>query len=227
MKIYTDGSCFPNPNGCGGWAFIAVDNNKIIHRGLGSDKSTTNNRMELTAIIEALEWLGDEPATIYSDSQYSINSIIIWYDGWVMRGSVDKKANTDLIGYANELYKKKNVKIEWVRGHDGNEYNEMADELCNLEMMDLYKEINGIELNMGEIKKSFNEMKQKYKNNSPSIFKKTTTRHSDKRNTEKMFNKKLANISQRIEGNKIETITTNIKKPNYIVVNGVKYKKLH
>jgi ribonuclease HI len=227
MKIYTDGSCFPNPNGCGGWAFIVVDNNRVVYRGFGNDKSTTNNRMELTAIIEALEWVGVRQATIYSDSQYSINSIVVWYDGWVKRNTLDKKANTDLIGYANELYKERNVKIEWVRGHDGNEYNEMADELCNLEMMDLYKEINGIELSMAEIKHSFDEMKQKYKNNTPSIFKKTPKKHKDKRGSENIFNKRLAIIAQNTEGNKIETITTNIKKPNYIVVNGVKYKKLH
>ncbi len=131
--IYTDGACSGNP-GPGGWGAILRYNGhkKEIY---GSQKDTTNNRMELTAVIEALSTL-KEPCKVvlYTDSKYIIDGITQWIDGWKAKGwkTANKKhvKNDDLWKKLDELCNGHDINWQWVKGHDGNPGNERADELA-------------------------------------------------------------------------------------------------
>lgn len=127
-EIYTDGSIWPNPGGVGGWAFVKVCKNEKceeIHEVVsGGEDQTTNNRMELRAIIEAIRM--NDNVVIYSDSQYCINSINLWMKRWVKEGQSDR-ANNDMFCEISDLLVGKNIEFKWVRGHNGNKYNEIAD----------------------------------------------------------------------------------------------------
>tara|TARA_B100000212_G_C27283286_1_gene494027 strand:- start:43 stop:498 length:456 start_codon:yes stop_codon:yes gene_type:complete len=132
IKIYTDGSSRGNP-GPGGYGIVLLykDNRKEISQGY---KLTTNNRMELTAVIKALEAIKNDKIKIkiYSDSKYVVESI---EKGWIWnweKKNFNKKLNSDLWKVLIPLYKKFNVKFEWVKGHAGNIENERCDELANL-----------------------------------------------------------------------------------------------
>ncbi len=137
VTVYTDGSCKKNP-GPGGWAAILVygDREKEIS---GGDKLTTNNRMELTAAIEALSALR-EPCEVelWSDSKYLVDAVNLgWAIKWKRMGWIkpDKKAaqNPDLWEILLSLNERHDVKYLWVRGHDGHEYNERCDALAQAE----------------------------------------------------------------------------------------------
>lgn len=120
MIVYTDGSCSPNP-GKGGWGFIAVFSDRDEYYR-GDSKYTTNNIMEMTAVIEALDTFPDEKEfVIYSDSLYVINCAI---------GKWKRKANVKLWEKYDSLSKGKNVSFIWVKGHNGDEYNEKVDKLA-------------------------------------------------------------------------------------------------
>lgn len=152
IEIYTDGSCFPNP-GTGAWAYVVVENDEMIHSDFGADEyDATNNQMELMAIIKGLEYayehLKDRQIVVYSDSQYCVNSITVWFIGWVQKKKLHTKMNTDLIARAYKLYVRTKANIAWVRGHNGNIWNEHADCLCNSEVGRLFKEKNGISLEL-------------------------------------------------------------------------------
>ncbi|GAG14160.1 unnamed protein product [marine sediment metagenome] len=137
-ELYTDGACQPNP-GTGGWAFA------IYERGLARDRitksgrqeNTTNNRMELQAVVEGFEhFLTNCVGTLhlFSDSQYLVNGIEKWCDGWASRGWV-KKDNKPVLNRDlwERIYKLKNnmaLKCTFVRGHTGNHFNELCDELA-------------------------------------------------------------------------------------------------
>ena len=162
IQIYTDGACFPNPNGFGGWAFVAANDNDIKYIESGNERNTTNNRMELTAILMAMQWC-DKGTYIYSDSQYCVNAITKWYDNWVKANKLDERCNIDLIADANELYKEKNLKLKWVKGHNGNVYNETADDWASSEMRALYEEINGVPLSLEEVTAQFAKLKKNQK----------------------------------------------------------------
>ena len=135
VEIFTDGACQGNP-GPGGWGAI------LRYRGTekeisGGEADTTNNRMELTAVIEALQLL-KEPCsvTLYSDSQYVCNAIAKgWAKAWQKNGwrKADRKPalNADLWQTLLELLNRHNVKIVWVKGHAGHPENEKADVLAN------------------------------------------------------------------------------------------------
>ena len=132
IKIYTDGSSRGNP-GPGGYGIVLLykDNRKEISQGY---KLTTNNRMELTAVIKALQSIKNDKLEIkiYSDSKYVVESI---EKGWIWnweKKNFKKKLNSDLWKVVIPLYKKFNVKFEWVKGHAGNIENERCDELANL-----------------------------------------------------------------------------------------------
>lgn len=134
VEIYTDGACSGNP-GVGGWASVLLygQNKKELY---GNDKETTNNRMELTAVIEALKAL-KRPCnvTLYSDSKYVIDSINKdWVYKWEANNWIksDRKPalNTDLWKELLALLEVHRVKFVWVKGHNGNEYNERCDELA-------------------------------------------------------------------------------------------------
>lgn len=123
LEIYTDGSCLKNPNGPGGWAFIFIEEDGTIFSKSDGEKSTTNNRMELTAVIEAIKFIIDKSKEykIYSDSQLTINCAT---------GKWKRKKNLDLWEkYDNEI-KGKNIIFEWVKAHNGNKYNEIVDKFA-------------------------------------------------------------------------------------------------
>ncbi len=133
VEISTDGACLGNP-GPGGWGAI------LRHRGRekrlsGADPATTNNKMELTGAIEGLAAL-TRPSTviIYTDSNYVRNGITKWVAGWQRNGwkTSDKKPvkNAELWRRLIEEEKRHEVTWKWVKGHSGDHYNEIADELA-------------------------------------------------------------------------------------------------
>ena len=130
LKIYTDGSCPYNP-GKGGWAFVIPKMN--IRRG-GHSKKTTNNIMELTAIIRAMEWCIENgySARIYSDSQYCVKGINQWMQKWAKAGWKKPRKNREMWQHIYELDKQFQGSVKWIKGHDGNKYNEQADLLAGL-----------------------------------------------------------------------------------------------
>jgi ribonuclease HI len=134
VEIYTDGACKGNP-GPGGWgAWLKWgDHEKELY---GGEPRTTNNRMELTAVIEALATLKRGcRVRLHTDSQYVHNGISNWIHDWKRRGwrTADRKPvkNLDLWQKLDELTGKHEIEWVWVRGHDGNPGNERADELAN------------------------------------------------------------------------------------------------
>lgn len=136
--VYTDGGCLGNP-GPGGFAALILigDQEQIIS---GRDPATTNNRMELTAAIKALEALPSGlPAIVHSDSQYVVNGITAWLPGWKKRGwkTGDKKPvkNQPLWEQLDTLNSERPVQWIWVKGHAGHEQNERVDGLANAEAM--------------------------------------------------------------------------------------------
>lgn len=134
ITIYTDGSCLGNP-GNGGWGTIIVDNGKEVALS-GGEANTTNNRMELTAVINGLKYL-EKPSIVklYSDSKYICDAV---NKGWVYawKSKNWKKAdgkpalNVDLWEVILELIAKHDVVFIWVKGHNGNKYNEKCDKLA-------------------------------------------------------------------------------------------------
>jgi ribonuclease HI len=135
MRIFTDGSCYPNP-GPGGWAFVAQHSNGVIEEFFGSQADTTNNRMELLAIVKALEWAAGRPCEIFSDSQLCVSTLTTWAQGWKKRGwrkaDGGEPMNLDMVQPAYDLFLRSKAKISWVRGHAGNELNERADVLAGM-----------------------------------------------------------------------------------------------
>jgi ribonuclease HI len=133
IKIWTDGSCLGNP-GPGGWAFIVTDGKNIAERN-GGEPDTTNNRMELSAVIAALMATKKHTEVeIHTDSQYVKNGMQTWLKNWKARGwkTADKKPvkNQDLWIKLDELASQIKIHWIWVRGHDGEEFNERCDELA-------------------------------------------------------------------------------------------------
>jgi ribonuclease HI len=134
VEIYTDGACKGNP-GPGGWGAWMLYNGKEKTM-YGGEALTTNNRMELTAVIRALEAL-KRPCSIklYTDSSYVQKGITEWIIGWKARNwrTADKKPvkNDDLWKALDVLANQHHIEWIWVRGHDGNDGNERADSLAN------------------------------------------------------------------------------------------------
>ena len=135
VEIYTDGACKGNP-GAGGWGALLQSGGKTREL-YGGEALTTNNRMELMAVIRALEAL-KRPCTVrlHTDSQYVQLGISKWIHGWKKNGwrTADKKPvkNADLWRELDELAAKHEIEWLWVKGHAGEEGNERADELANL-----------------------------------------------------------------------------------------------
>lgn len=134
MKIlWTDGSAEPNP-GDGGFAVIEVVNGEGKPVALGSDQDTTNIRMEGSALIAAIKYAGDEGCEIHTDSEFWLNVLTKWADGWAANGWHKKSGpikNLDLVRELYTLYHKYPVRLIWTRGHVGTKFNEMADEWAN------------------------------------------------------------------------------------------------
>ena len=139
IEIYTDGACRGNP-GPGGWGFLILSaegaNRKMVY---GSEPQTTNNRMELTAALKALESLDISPATeitLYTDSEYLRKGMTSWLAGWKKNGWRNAKKepvkNTDLwkqLDTLNIFYT--NINWRWVKAHNGHPENELVDALAN------------------------------------------------------------------------------------------------
>lgn len=131
LLIYTDGAARGNP-GPGGYGVILMWGDKIKELSAGY-RLTTNNRMELMAVIVALQSLTRKhiPLTIYTDSQYVVNSVEKkWLDNWVRTDFKGGKKNKDLWMQYYHLSKQFQVKFKWVKGHADNSYNNRCDELA-------------------------------------------------------------------------------------------------
>jgi ribonuclease HI len=135
VEIYTDGACRGNP-GPGGWGVLLISGarRKTLH---GGEHDTTNNRMELTAVIEALNALkGKRHVRLHSDSKYVLDGINRWIDGWKSRGwkTAAKKPvkNQDLWEALDKARERHVIDWQWVKGHAGDLGNEEADDLANL-----------------------------------------------------------------------------------------------
>lgn len=132
--VFTDGSCTGNP-GPGGWAAVWVIAGEIIKTDTGASKHTTNNRMELEALIAGLKMLPLESNhTLYSDSNLCVQTANNWAKNWKKRGWKRKGgeiANLELVKELYDLYEARpSVKITWIRAHDGSRWNEYVDALA-------------------------------------------------------------------------------------------------
>ena len=135
VEIYTDGACRGNP-GIGGWG-ATLSYNGTVKEIYGGEQQTTNNRMEMTAVIEALSALTKaSTVTLYSDSKYVLQGINDWMPNWKKRNwkTASKQAvkNVDLWQKIDQLTQPHDIKWVWVKGHSGDPGNERADELANL-----------------------------------------------------------------------------------------------
>jgi len=134
ITIYTDGGCDPNP-GPGGWAALIIDG-KTRREISGAEEKSTNNRMELTAAIEALRTIEEHARiTLYTDSQYLKKGIDEWIarslaKNW--RGTSGPVANQDLRRALLKVSGRHQVTWRWLRGHTGNPDNERVDRLCKI-----------------------------------------------------------------------------------------------
>ncbi|MCC6154989.1 MAG: ribonuclease HI [Candidatus Hydrogenedentes bacterium] len=132
VEIYTDGGCQPNP-GTGGWAAILLYGGKEKELS-GAEPNTTNNRMELTAAVRALEALKRPCHVIlHTDSEYLKNGVSTWIHAWKKNGWKRKEGalkNIDLWQRLDDLTSKHKIEWRWVRGHAGHDLNERCDVLA-------------------------------------------------------------------------------------------------
>ncbi|KAA0698548.1 ribonuclease HI [Neorhizobium sp. P12A] len=136
LHVFADGTCHPNP-GAGGWAFVVYQNGNEIHHESGAASRTTNNRMELSAVLAALEWIGKnvtaETASLHSDSSYAVLGCNKWRKGWKKRAWRKGGAeipNADLWKRLDEALAVTPIQLNWVRGHSGIRGNVRADRLA-------------------------------------------------------------------------------------------------
>lgn len=135
ISVYTDGSCLKNPGGSGGYAFLLVDESRNFSTLAKSffEPATTNNRMELKAIISAVKFLNsftslNKKFTIYSDSEYSVKGFNEWSKNWIKKNFKDVK-NDDLWRELLSL-NFDNIQLKWVKAHDINRYNNFVDKIA-------------------------------------------------------------------------------------------------
>lgn len=139
IRIYTDGGCSGNP-GPGAWATIILSEKKDPVELSDSEMNTTNNRMELTAVIRALEYIGetDTQIEVFTDSEYVQKGISQWMENWIKRGwktaSGSPVKNKDLWMHLKEKSDVFSIQWNWVRGHAGNEWNERCDKLVGIQI---------------------------------------------------------------------------------------------
>ena len=136
-RLYTDGSCIGNP-GAGGYGGV-IESNGMTTEFKGAERHTTNNRMELMAVIQGLSIIPrGSTVHIISDSQYVLNGINKWIYGWEKRQFVDVK-NGDLWVQFSNLRRDFTITTEWVRGHNGHKQNERCDALAHSEAIRVLK----------------------------------------------------------------------------------------
>lgn len=133
--VFTDGSSVPNP-GPGGWGAVYVVDGEVLAEACGAEADTTNNRMELMALIRAVELVPEgTPMTVYSDSNLAVQTINEWAQGWEKRGWKRKSGpveNLDLVKAAYAAYRTRpELDLVWIKAHVGFTWNEYADALAN------------------------------------------------------------------------------------------------
>lgn len=138
FEIYTDGACIGNglKENIGGWSFVFVNNDKNFFEAVGIAYNTTNNRQEMLAVLNSLRCCVEHDIVsfvIYCDSQYVVNGVNDWMNGWKKKNWLRKGElipNADLWQEIYEIKKHfQSVDLRWVRGHNGNKWNEYADQL--------------------------------------------------------------------------------------------------
>lgn len=132
--VFTDGSSVPNP-GPGGWGVVYVKRGQVVAQRHGHERDTTNNRMELTALLHAYELVPPgEAAVIYSDSNLAVQTINEWAAGWEKRGWKRKTGPIQNLDLIQPLWAKAQARPElelrWIKAHDGSRWNEYADSLA-------------------------------------------------------------------------------------------------
>ena len=133
--VFTDGGSVPNP-GPGGWGAVYVAGGEIMRHAHGHDPDTTNNRMELTALIHGCDLVPPRTTMmVYSDSNLAVQSMNDWAKGWERRGWTRKTGPIKNLDLVKELYYKLQARPEltlrWIKAHDGSLWNEYADSLAN------------------------------------------------------------------------------------------------
>lgn len=136
IRLWTDGCCLENPGGIGGWAVVAERNGEVLWELSGDRPSTTNNRMEMEAAIQAIMQSPGSAIEVLSDSTYLVKGVQLWMPRWkelnwrrgnkhVKNAEMWKKLDRLITAYPSKL------RFRWVKGHMGNPFNEMADQLAS------------------------------------------------------------------------------------------------
>lgn len=142
ITLFCDGSCLNNP-GIGGWAYILMykkeDGQMYMKKDCGYMEYTTNNQMEMLALIKGLNAIKKIPSCIdvYTDSRYLVDGVTIWMHNWALNGWKVSKSNTaiknkDLWQEIFHLYSMHDISMNWVKGHSGNKYNEECDKMAKM-----------------------------------------------------------------------------------------------
>lgn len=149
LEVYTDGSS-TGKVGEGGWAFVVLQDGQVVHEDSAGADDTTNNRMELSAMIEGLRYVykqyTNQSATFYSDSQYVVKGMTEWYPAWERKMAKGKTIkNQDLWLEYKQLYDLfVNIDIKWVKGHSGVIHNERCDVLAKQAKEDVRLKRDGL-----------------------------------------------------------------------------------
>ena len=123
LHMYTDGSCLKNPGGASGWSFCALCDD-VTWLVSGGELSSTNNRMELVAVIEALKWQNESRVKLFTDSLLTMKCALgIW----------KRKSNMDLWNEYDRVSKERDISWSWIKAHNGNKYNEIVDRAARAE----------------------------------------------------------------------------------------------
>ena len=131
--VFTDGSSHPNP-GPGGWGAVYVRDGEVVDRNYGAEEHTTNNRMELTALIAGFAMVpSGQAATVYTDSRLCVDTITKWAAGWERNGWRRKSGEVQNLDLVKRLYalakERPEIELRWIKAHDGSRWNEYADAL--------------------------------------------------------------------------------------------------
>ncbi|MFA9428669.1 ribonuclease H [Egicoccus sp. AB-alg2] len=132
--VFTDGAASPNP-GPGGWGAVYVVDGEVVAQDRGHEPHTTNNRMELTALLHGIELVpAGTPAVVYSDSNLAVRTINEWAAGWAARGWRRKTGPVENLDLVRPLYEavsaRPELDVRWIKAHAGNRWNEYADSLA-------------------------------------------------------------------------------------------------